>query len=131
MIAHAGLPLRARERSMAEGTIGGFSMAKYLLEVKYTQDAIKALKADGGSARLAAATAAAESVGGTIEAYYFAFGGTDVYAIGDFPDDVSAASLALTVAAAGGVTVKTVVLLTPEEIDEAAAKSVSYSPPGT
>jgi uncharacterized protein with GYD domain len=106
-------------------------MAKYLLEVKYTQDAIKALKADGGSARLAAAKAAAESVGGTIEAYYFAFGGTDVYAIGDFPDDVSAASLALTVAAAGGVTVKTVVLLTPEEIDEAAAKSVSYSPPGT
>jgi uncharacterized protein with GYD domain len=70
-------------------------------------------------------------VGGTIEGYYFAFGGTDVYAIGDFPDDVSAASLALTVAAAGGVTVKTVVLLTPEEIDEAVAKSVNYSSPGT
>jgi uncharacterized protein with GYD domain len=116
---------------MARGTIGGVAMAKYLLEVKYTLDGIKALKADGGSARLAAAKAAAASVGGTIEGYYFAFGGTDVYAIGDFPDDVSAASLALTVAAAGGVTVKTVVLLTPEEIDEAVAKSVNYSSPGT
>jgi uncharacterized protein with GYD domain len=116
---------------MAEGDDRRLSMAKYLLEVKYTQDAIKALKADGGSARLAAAKAAAASVGGTIEGYYFAFGGTDVYAIGDFPDDVSAASLALTVAAAGGVAVKTVVLLTPEEIDEAVAKSVNYSPPGT
>jgi len=106
-------------------------MAKYLLEGNFTLDGVKGVKAKGGSARLAAAKAAAESVGGTIEAYYFAFGGTDVYAIGDFPDNVSAASLSLAVAAGGGVSVKTVVLLTPEEIDQAVAKNVSYSPPGS
>lgn len=106
-------------------------MAKYLLEGNFTLDGVKGVKAKGGSARLAAAKAAAESVGGTIEAYYFAFGGTDVYAIGDFPDNVSAASVSLAVAAGGGVTVKTVVLLTPEEIDQAVAKTVSYSPPGS
>jgi uncharacterized protein with GYD domain len=106
-------------------------MAKYLLEVNYTLDGIKGVKAKGGSARLAAAKAAAESVGGSIDALYFAFGGTDVYAIGDFPDNISAASLSLAVAAGGGVTLKTVVLLTPEEMDQAAAKNVSYSPPGS
>ncbi|HEX6656668.1 MAG TPA: GYD domain-containing protein [Ilumatobacter sp.] len=105
-------------------------MAKYLLEVNYTLDGVKGVKAKGGSARLAAAKAAAESVGGSIECFYFAFGGTDVYAIGDFPDNVSAASLSLAVAAGGGATVKTVVLLTPEDIDQAVAETVSYSPPG-
>ena len=106
-------------------------MAKYLFEVNYTLDGIKGVKAKGGSARLAATKAAVESVGGSVEAYYFAFGGTDVYAIGDFPDNVSAASLALTVAGAREPSrSKTVVLLTPEEIDQAVAKTVSYSPPG-
>ena len=75
--------------------------------------------------------AAVESADGQLDAYYFAFGGTDVYVIADFPDNVSAASLGLTVAAGGGATVKTVVLVTAEEIDQAAEKSVSYSPPGS
>ena len=106
-------------------------MAKYLFEVNYTLDGIRGVKAKGGSARLAATKSAVESVGGTVEAYYFAFGGTDVYMIADFPDNVSAASMALTAAAAGGVTAKTTVLLTPDEIDQAVAKTVSYSPPGS
>jgi uncharacterized protein with GYD domain len=106
-------------------------MAKYLFEVNYTLDGIKAVKAKGASARLAAAKATVESIGGSVEAYYFAFGGTDVYAIVELPDNVSAASLSLTMAAAGGLTARTVVLLTPEEIDQAASKDVEYSPPGS
>ena len=106
-------------------------MAKYLFEVNYTVDGIKGVKAKGGSARRAATKTAVESLGGTVDAYYFAFGGTDVYMIADFPDNISAASMALTGAAGGGVAVKTVVLLTPEEIDQAVAKDVTYSPPGT
>jgi hypothetical protein len=43
---------------------------------------------------------------------------------------VTAAAVALTVNASGAVQAKTVVLLTPEEVDAAAQKSVSYSPPG-
>ena len=104
-------------------------MPKYLLEVNYTLDGIKGVKAKGGSARKAAAQAAAKSVGGKLESFYFAFGGTDVYTIGDFPDNAAAAALALAVTAAGGATVRTVVLLTPDEVDAATGKKVSYRPP--
>jgi uncharacterized protein with GYD domain len=48
-------------------------MAKYLLEVNYTLDGVKGVKAKGGSARRAAAEAAAKSAGGKIDEYYFAF----------------------------------------------------------
>ena len=39
-------------------------------------------------------------------------------------------AVALTVNAAGGATVRTVVLLTPDEVDAAAKRSVDYRPPG-
>jgi len=48
----------------------------------------------------------------------------------DAPDHETAAAAAIAVNAAGGATVKTVVLLTPEEIDAAAKRSVDYRPPG-
>jgi uncharacterized protein with GYD domain len=48
----------------------------------------------------------------------------------DAPENESATAVALTVNAAGGATVKTVVLLTPEEVDAAAKRSVEYRPPG-
>jgi uncharacterized protein with GYD domain len=106
-------------------------MAKYLLEVSYTLEGIKGLKSKGGSARVAAAKELIEGLGGTMESFYFAFGGTDVYVVADFPDNVSAAAAALTVAAGGGATARTVVLLTAAEADEAAAKQTSYRPPGS
>jgi len=69
-------------------------------------------------------------LGGSVESFYFAFGGTDVYVIADVPDNVSAAAVALTVSATGRVSCKTTVLLTPGEIDQAAQKSVDYKAPG-
>src|SRR6266480_3666157 len=106
-------------------------MPKYLLEVNYTLEGIKGVVAKGGSARKAAASAAAKSVGGKVDSFYFAFGGTDVYCVVDMPDNESAAALALTVSAGGGAAVRTVVLLTPEEIDAATSKNVKYKPPGS
>lgn len=106
-------------------------MPKYLLEVRYTQPGVQALLDKGGTARKTAATALAKSVGGKLEAFYFAFGDVDAYVIADVPDAESAAALALTVSASGAVTVKTVALLTPAEIDAAAEKKVSYRPPGS
>lgn len=47
------------------------------------------------------------------------------------PSNADVAAIALSVAAAGSVSIKTTVLLTPEEIDEAAKKSASYAPPGS
>ena len=94
-------------------------------------DGVRGVLARGGSARQAAAQAAAESVGGTIESFLFAFGGTDVFVIADLPDNVAAAALALAVSAGGGATARTVVLLTTDEVDAAAAKQVGYRPPGS
>jgi uncharacterized protein with GYD domain len=61
------------------------TMPKYLLEVNYTLDGVRGVLSQGGTARQAAAQAAAESVGGTLESFFFAFGGTDVYVIADMP----------------------------------------------
>jgi uncharacterized protein with GYD domain len=105
-------------------------MPKYLLQTSYTLEGAKGLVSKGGSARKAAAQAAAESVGGSLESFYFAFGDTDVFVVADLPDNSAAAALALSVTSAGGATVRTVVLLTPEEIDAATGKVVEYTPPG-
>ena len=106
-------------------------MPKYLLEVNYTLDGIRGVVEKGGSARKAAASAAAKSIGGKVDSFYFAFGGTDVYVVADMPDNESAAALALTVTAGGGASVRTVVLLTPDEVDAATSKNVKYKPPGS
>lgn len=106
-------------------------MPKFLLEVNYTIDGIKAVKSKGGSARVAAATELIEGLGGTIESFYFAFGATDVFVVADFPDNVSAAAAALTVSAGGGATTRSALLLTAAEIDAAAAKDTTYQPPGS
>jgi hypothetical protein len=48
------------------------------------------------------------------------------------PDNVSTAAVVMTVSASGSLAnAKTTVLLTPEEVDAAAQKSVDYSPPGS
>jgi uncharacterized protein with GYD domain len=106
-------------------------MAKYLLEVNYSLEGIRGVKAKGGSARVAAATELIEGLGGKIESFYFAFGGSDVFVVADMPDNVTAAAAALIVSAGGGATTKTVALLTPEEMDAAAKKDASYRPPGS
>jgi uncharacterized protein with GYD domain len=106
-------------------------MPKYLLEVNYTLEGVRGVVAKGGSARKTAAQAAAKSLGGKLESFYFAFGGNDVYTVADMPDNTAAAALALAVTAGGGAVVNTVVLLTPDEIDAATKQTVKYSPPGS
>jgi uncharacterized protein with GYD domain len=48
----------------------------------------------------------------------------------EVPDNVTAASFALTVSATGLVTTMTTVLMSPEEMDEVAKKSPTYRGPG-
>ena len=74
-------------------------MPKYLLQVSYTLDGVKGVVSKGGSARKAAAQAAAESIEETLESFYFAFGGDDVFTVADLPDNAAAAALALNVTA--------------------------------
>jgi uncharacterized protein with GYD domain len=104
-------------------------MPKIMVNVSYTAEGAKGLLARGGTARVEASRAAIESVGGTLETFYFAFGSDDAIVIADVPDNAAAAALALTVAATGSIQSRMTVLLTPEEIDEGAARPVSFTPP--
>ncbi len=105
-------------------------MPKYLIAANYVGEGIKGLLKEGGSSRREAIEKLVKSVGGTVESIYYAFGETDVYVIVDMPDNASVAGLSLVVNASGAVTAKTVVLMTPEEMDEATKKTVDYRPPG-
>ncbi len=105
-------------------------MAKFLIEATYTADGVSGIRSAGGSSRRDAVAKALEGAGGSLESFHFAFGDSDAYVIVEAPDNVTAAAVTLTVNATGAVRCKTVVLLTPEEVDEAAKQSVSYTPPG-
>ena len=105
-------------------------MAKFLFEASYTPEGAKGIIKDGGSARRAAIEKAVTGLGGRLEAFYFAFGGVDAFVIVDLPDNVTAAAMALAVGQSGLASTKTVVLLTPEEVDAATKKSVPYRGPG-
>jgi uncharacterized protein with GYD domain len=106
-------------------------MARYLFQGSYSVDGIKGVLKEGGTGRRAAVEAALKSLGGKLEAYYFAFGDTDVYVIVDGIDNTTAAAFSMGIASTGALhSVKTTVLLTPEEIDAAGQKSLSYRAPG-
>jgi len=106
------------------------AVAKYLVQARYTADGAKGLLADGGTARRAATEKAVASVGGKMEAFYFALGDVDAYVIADFPDDASLVALELAVNATGRVNSTTVKLITPEDVDKASKKAVTYQAPG-
>jgi uncharacterized protein with GYD domain len=105
-------------------------MAKYLLEVSYSPEGAKGILKDGGTKRRQVVEAAITANGGKMEAFYFAFGTSDAYLIVDAPDQISLIAQNLAVNASGAASIKTTVLITPEEVDQAAKKTVTYTPPG-
>jgi len=105
-------------------------MPKYLFQANYTAEGAKGILKDGGTARRAAIEKAVAGLGGRLESFYFAFGGTDAYVVADLPDNTTAAAMALAVAQSGKASTRTTVLLTPEDVDAATKKSVTYRGPG-
>lgn len=106
-------------------------MAKFLLAASYTAEGTQGVASEGGTSRRAAVDQAIGRLGGNVEAFYFAFGDNDVFVIADFPDNVAAASFSLAVNSTGALRGKVLaVLLTPEELDQAAQKVGGYRPPG-
>ncbi|MDR3556096.1 MAG: GYD domain-containing protein [Syntrophobacteraceae bacterium] len=91
---------------------------------------MKGILKEGGSSRRDGLDTAFRSVGAVMECCYYAFGENDIIVIADVPDNVTLSSLALTVWSSGLVTGRTTVLLTAEEMDEAARKSPAYRGPG-
>jgi len=106
-------------------------MSKYLIEASYGSEGVKGVAAKGGTARREAVAQLIDSMGGSLESFYFAFGDADVYAIADLPSDEAATGLALAINQSAATRIKTVVLLTPEQVDAAAKMVPDYKAPGT
>lgn len=105
-------------------------MAKYLWQVSYTQAGLKGLLKEGGSSRAAAIKQLVKGQGGKLEAFYYAFGDDDVYLIADLAGNVEASAVSLAVGASGAARIKTVVLLSPDDVDAAIKVKVGYRAPG-
>jgi uncharacterized protein with GYD domain len=105
-------------------------MPKFLVNVTYTAQGAAGLRKDGGTKRVRVAEKAIESVGGTLDTFFFSFGKQDAIVIADMPSAVAAAALSLAISSTGAVHVTTTPLLTPEEMDQACSKKTSYKVPG-
>ena len=105
-------------------------MPKYLVRASYTAEGARGVMSDGGSGRRDAIAKTVEGLDGRIESIYFALGEDDVIVVFDLPDNASVAAVGMAVSASGLVKTRTTALLTVEEMDEAARKSVSFRGPG-
>ena len=105
-------------------------MPKYLIQGTYTAEGLRGVAKDKASGRKAAVNAAVKSLKGKIENFYFSFGADDIVLIVEAPDNIAAASLALTVGASGVVKIRTTPLMTVDEVDQALALQAKYRAPG-
>ena len=105
-------------------------MPKYLITANYSAESAKAIMSSGGTARRAAVEKTVSDLGGRLESFHFGFGDDDAYVVVELPDNKTAAAVALTVNGSGAATTRTVVLMTPEEVDEASQIQPDYRPPG-
>jgi len=107
-------------------------MPLYLGRFSYTTDAMRALL-DQPQDRSAAAREVAESLGGKLVGFWFAFGEFDGVFLMEAPDNASAAALAMAVGASGAVQIETTVLLDMDEAQDAMRKAAAatYRPPGS
>ena len=105
-------------------------MAKYLFQADYTAEGIAGLRREGGTGRRAMFEGMFAEMGGSLEAFYYAFGADDLYMIVDLPDEASAVAASMAVASSGAISLKATVLVAPETVDEATRRTVNYRSPG-
>lgn len=78
-------------------------MAKYITFFSYSGEAVKAM-IHHPSDRSAAARGLVESLGGTVEAFYWMQGQHDGFLISELPDSISGTALVAAVASTGAIT---------------------------
>ena len=104
-------------------------MAKFLVKASYTAGGGEGGSERWGVSRREAVARMAEGLGGSLESFYFAFGDTDAYVVLDLPDNRTAAAASIAVKPTGAAACEVIVLLTPEDVDEAAAcRSITDRP---
>ena len=105
-------------------------MPKFLIEASYTSEGAGGVAHKGGSARRAAVDELIASAGGQMECFYFSFGDADALVVADLPSNETAVAIALSINRSSTTKVRTAVLLTPEQVDEAAKSVPDYRAPG-
>ena len=105
-------------------------MPRYLFQGSYRPEGTKGLMKEGASQRRSNFEALVKQQGGRLESFYFTFGDADAIGIAELPDNVTAAALSMAINASGIVGVRTTVLLSVEEMDQATKRQVGYRPPG-
>jgi uncharacterized protein with GYD domain len=105
-------------------------MATYMWQVSYTTEGLKGLVKEGANSRVKTIGKLVETHGGKLEGFYFAFGEDDVYVIAELPGNVEASAISLAVGASGAARIKTIVLLSPKDVDAARKVKVGYRAPG-
>lgn len=78
-------------------------MARYITFFSYSAEAVKAM-IHHPSDRSAAASALVESLGGSVEAFYWMQGQHDGFLISELPDSVSGTALVAAVGSTGAIT---------------------------
>lgn len=105
-------------------------MPKYLFRASYTAAGAAGVLKEGGTKRQEAVTALVESVGGSVESLYWAFGPDDFFMVAELPDSAAAAAASLTVGASGSVSVTTAELMDAAQLDDVVKRRPTYRPPG-
>ena len=105
-------------------------MADYLVTASYSPDGVKGVLKSGGTRASGRGQQGGSGPRREDAQLPFRVGGDDAIVMVELPDNVAAAALGLAVSATGLASVKTTVLLTPTEIDEASNRQVAYTPPG-
>ncbi len=105
-------------------------MSKYLFHANYSAAGNRGVIGEGGSSRQSAVQAMVESLGGSVESFYYVLGGDEAFVVCDLPSDKAATALAMTVGATGAAELRTTALLTPSDVDAAVGLAPAYRPPG-
>jgi uncharacterized protein with GYD domain len=103
---------------------------RFLVTAKYSAAGVKAVLSAGGTTRREAAEKMINDLGGNLECIYYMLNADEVFFICTLPDDLSMAAISLNIDATGMADINITPLLSPEQIDEAAAKVVHYRAPG-
>jgi uncharacterized protein with GYD domain len=101
---------------------------KYFVHVEFTPEGMKDLQNRSVTALRAGVVKFDESVGCKLESWYFDYGGSGAYAIADCPDDIAAATLAVTANSTTLTRVTWRPVLSAEDADKAFAKSKTIRP---
>jgi uncharacterized protein with GYD domain len=103
-------------------------MAKFLFQITYTEAGVQEVLKEGGYKQKEILETAIRSLNGWLEVMYFSFGEVDLIVVTELPDNISAAAFSMIASSAGAAKIKTTVLISPEEIDKASKKTITYRP---